>query len=215
MSETAAQPWWADVQHLRPRLEGRREHGSREHATARTGRFQRSRGETHDAPLTSPLAAAVAVAEVNDLPRLDDIDWHDFVAGHAELEEPTPPWLDEAGPKADPKPWLDATPPAAETPAVDPLAELDWQLSEGSRKDRRRTVEIRGQVGSAATAPVDPVAAASVAPRGRAARRPVEPGFQGRPDRVAMWAFVLGLLLMLVALISTPEADAAVRALAG
>jgi hypothetical protein len=203
MSETAAaQPWWADVQHLRPRLEGRREHRTREHSTARTGRFQRARGELHEVPLQGGLATAVAVAEAADLPRLDDIDWHDFVAGHEELA--TPPMPEE--------PALDATTALG----TDPLVGLDWEVSDReTRADKRRTVEIRGQVGAAATAPVDPAAAAAVAPRGRAARRPIQPGFQGRPDRVAMWAFILGVLLMIVALFSTPEADAAVRVLAG
>src|SRR3712207_3244908 len=102
MSETAAQPWWADVQHLRPRLEGRREHAAREHSAARTGRFQRARGEMHEVPLGSGLDAAVAVAEVHDLPRLDDIDWHDFIAGHAELQAPPEPVLPEpAAPRHD------------------------------------------------------------------------------------------------------------------
>jgi hypothetical protein len=39
--------------------------------------------------------------------------------------------------------------------------------------------------------------------------------FHARPDRVAMWAFLLGIILMLVAAFSAPEADAAVRLIAG
>ena len=34
-----------------------------------------------------------------------------------------------------------------------------------------------------------------------------------RPDRVALWAFLLGVILMIVAALSAPEADAAVRLL--
>jgi hypothetical protein len=233
MSDT--QPWWADVQHLRPR-----EHGgtyvrpSSDDAAPATGedrpiaesrpsgRFTRDGVER-----LAPLETAVAVAIAEELPRLDDIDWHDFVEGHADA------FAGEPAPVAPARRFERGERPstAPQSPLVDvrrdddPLAALDWDASpvmdprfDEFRRDPesgRRTVEIRGQVGDAATAPV-PLSAASTT---RGARpRPVRTAgdrFHAHPDRVALWAFLLGIVLMLVAAFSAPEADAAVRIIAG
>lgn len=63
----------------------------------------------------------------------------------------------------------------------------------------RRTVVIRGQVADRGRS------YASTAQRYRPARRPSE-RVGHRPDRVAMWAFGLGLLLILVAILSAAGA---------
>ena len=146
----------------------------------------------------------MAVAITDDLPRLDDIDWHDFVDAHADA--------DVAGDTA----AADEMLKPATTP-TDPLAALDWEITTSKRDPRtgRRTVEIKGQVGMAATATVDGTTSAT----SRGARRRPQPTaaerFHARPDRVALWAFLLGVVLMLVAALSAPEADAAVRLIAG
>jgi hypothetical protein len=75
----------------------------------------------------------------------------------------------------------------------------------------RRTIEIRGQVDR-----IHGFAFAEPAPLGRAGRRrPSRTAMRlaGRPDRVAMWAFLLGLLLIVIAALSNPgDAGAAVLA---
>ena len=204
MSDTAGQPWWADVQHLRPSEDGgnKRTRESADPAErGRTGRF--ARRET----VATGAATATAVA-TEAIPRLVDIDWQDFVAAHADAE----PRI------ADPRDRGRWTHDDAGTPGTDPLDALDfdptwpttWDEPRRDPRTGRRTVEIRGRVDRAATAPVDePVVVRSQARR----HMPRHAGdrFQGRPDRVAMWAFVLGGLLMIVAAFSSPEADAATR----
>ena len=95
--------------------------------------------------------------------------------------------------RPEPEVWLDETPTPAptETPKPKPAGQ-------------RRTIEIRGQVDRIhGVAPVTPQGPQRI--RGRRADERVGP----RPDRVAMWAVLLGLLLILVAVISSPGADAA------
>ena len=94
-----------------------------------------------------------------------------------------------ATPPARPEPelWLDA--PAPKKPAPPP---------------QRRTIEIRGQVDRVhGVAPISSPGPQRI--RGRRADERVGP----RPDKVAMWAVLLGLLLILVAAMSSPGADAA------
>lgn len=170
MSDTAEQPWWADVQHLRPRAAGASVPAPEPQAA---GRFART------SVMDSPLETAVAVAIAEDLPRLHDIEWHDFIDSHAELD-------DVVGGDV----WTESPEPA------------------------RPTVEIDGR-GDRAT-----IGAIDAEPEIRTTRRrsaPPAPGerFHAHPDRVALWAFLLGVVLMLVAALGAPEADAAVRVLAG
>lgn len=67
----------------------------------------------------------------------------------------------------------------------------------------RRTIEIRGQVDrvQGITAPADTGAATR---SGRRPSRSAAERFERRPDRVAMWAFLLGLLLIVIAAVSDP-----------
>jgi peptidoglycan hydrolase-like protein with peptidoglycan-binding domain len=70
----------------------------------------------------------------------------------------------------------------------------------------RRTVEIRGRL----DLPDDLVLTPSLAPRDR--DRAARLGSVGpRPDRIAMWAVVLGIFLLLVAALSSDSASAATR----
>jgi hypothetical protein len=90
--------------------------------------------------------------------------------------------------------WLDESPALA--PAKPPKA---------AQPAERRTIEIRGQADRVhGVAPVPSAGPQRI--RGRRADERVGP----RPDRIALWAVLLGLLLILVAVISSPGADAAV-----
>ena len=91
-------------------------------------------------------------------------------------------------PRPEPEVWLDDAPAA---PAPKP-------------KHERRTIEIRGQVDRVhGVAPTPSPGPQRI--RGRRADERVGP----RPDKIALWAVLLGLLLILVAAISSPGADAA------
>ncbi len=156
MSEGDARAWWADVEHLRERIERRREqeldHRDREH---RGHRSARSAGPV-------------------------------YAAASAPARRPAPePYEDDAT---------------------------------GFRP--RRTVRIRGQAIPTVTAPrlhpvdvdhavaprpdraADAAADAQPARPRRPRRRPAE-RLGPNPDRLALWAFVLGLTLVLAALLSS------------
>ncbi|HVF77756.1 MAG TPA: hypothetical protein VNA28_05620 [Solirubrobacteraceae bacterium] len=73
----------------------------------------------------------------------------------------------------------------------------------GTAIPARRTVEIRGR-----TVPAPAIPRSTEIERRRPARRPVE-RVGARPDRVAMWAMLMGIVLILVAV---GTADASVLA---
>lgn len=66
----------------------------------------------------------------------------------------------------------------------------------GTRMAERRTITIRGQVGP------PPRPYASAAARRRPPRRPSERIAGSRPDRAALWAVLMGLFLILVAVMT-------------
>ena len=114
--------------------------------------------------------------------------------------------------RREPEVWLDAAPavpePAERTPEA-PEREPEVWLDEPAPKPARRTIEIRGQVDRVhGVAPIGSPGPQRV--RGRMAHERVGP----RPDKIALWAVLLGLLLILVAAISSPGADAAALLLA-
>lgn len=171
MSQTAARPWWAEVQHLRPADP----HQSTEEPQPRPGRFDRS---------TSPRSR----------PRPEPELWLEPAVTPA----PEPLHAPEARPQPPARPAPDARPRSAAHPTHDP------RPHPATQPRQRRTIEIRGQVDRVAgVAPVSP--AGPQRHRGRRASERVGP----RPDRVALWAVLLGLLLILVAAVSSPDADAA------
>lgn len=203
MSDPAA-PWWADVQHLRPR----EDHVAETPAppapsSAPSRRFARGAAVQHD--------AAVATLE------------HEVADPWATTEDVVAPWAETLDQSYD-------TPAAAEeSPLWDPALEEafartpSWADEDDPRllpkgadriENGRRTIEIRGQVDRihGFTAPAETTVATRTGRR--PARRPSE-RFERRPDRVAMWAFLLGLLLICIAAFSKPgDADASVRAAA-
>jgi hypothetical protein len=176
--------WWDDVQHLREPLERKREKEAR-------------RGLRLDA-----RAAARAVAERH----ASDPVVHDPDNVHELDAIPRTRRFDRATPDADAAPrerrFERSAPerrgrfaraehgPTSGTEAPAPL----------SAPSRRRTVEITGRTVGAPALPrlveID---------RRRPARRPVE-RVGARPDRLALWAVVLGFFLIFVAVTSTSHA---------
>ena len=116
---------------------------------------------------------------------VDTFDWS------AEGEPPAPVAL------ADADRWTAA--PAERTAAGParrvPVAPAEWSPSRGV--DGRRTVTIRGQVADRYVSPHS-------SSRRRPERRYERSGF--RPDRAALWAFVLGVMLILAAVTSAHAA---------
>ena len=209
--------WWDDVQYLREPLERKREKEARRglrldaraaaravaerHATGpvaesepdfihgldsiheldampRTRRFQRSTPEADDAPRTGRFERSAPDADDEDAPRTRRFGRSASERrGRAARPEHATPL------------YADATPahaPEAPTPLRAP--------------SRRRTVEITGRTVGAPSLPrlvqID---------RRRPARRAAE-RVGARPDRLALWAVVLGFFLIFVAVTSTSHA---------
>jgi hypothetical protein len=225
MSDPGA-PWWADVQHLRPR-----EDRARERSYPRFERDDAPERESAVATLEHEVPERYALpTEEHDLPgRFATGDPHDLPGrfttaaprdqpGRFGAAEEDAAWLETLDTPADETPsrlWDTALEEAfARTPS---WAEEDDErlLPKGANRieNGRRTIEIRGQVDRIAgiTAPAE-TGAATRTGRRRPHRRPAE-RLAGRPDRVAMWAFLLGILLILIAALSNPgDAGAAVLA---
>jgi hypothetical protein len=178
MSQTAARPWWADVQHLRPA-----EQGGSDDRPPRAARFDRPTAPSRrpaDAAPTARTSSRAAAAE--DRPARRTSAAEDRPARRTSAAADAP----RRRPRREPELWLEP----AERPTTKP--------------GERRTIEIRGQVDKVAgVAPVP-----SAGPQRHRGRRPSE-RVGPRPDRIAMWAVLLGLLLILVAVVSSPSADAA------
>jgi hypothetical protein len=200
MSDPAA-PWWADVQHLRPRED-------RVSDATPPARFAREGGaRTGDvAAEREQHEAAVATLE-HELPAEPQVEWHEEDAA----------WLETLSMPQDPSPSRVWDPSLEEAFASTPSwAEEDDErlLPKGANRieNGRRTIEIRGQVDRVVgvTAPAE-TGVATRSGRRRPARRPAE-RLAGRPDRVAMWAFLLGILLILIAALTGPG-DASAAAL--
>ena len=202
MSDPAA-PWWADVQHLRPREDHVAETPAPSSAPSR--RFARGAATQHDAAIATleheiadPWATEDVVA-----PWAETLDQSYDAPAPATAEE-SPLWdeaLEEAFART--PSWADEDDPRLLPKGADRI------------ENGRRTIEIRGQVDRihGFTAPAE----TQVATRGGGRRRSTRPSerFERRPDRVAMWAFLLGLLLICIAAFSKPgDADASVRAAA-
>lgn len=179
MSQAEARAWWADVEHLREAAE------RRQAADAARRRGDERAGRRHDpAEARARARAAARVQEAGD-GRVDDLSARRAVA----LEDRTPR-------ARRPAPiWL------AEEAFGDPVAAARARASAP-----RRTVEIRGNLVTSA-----PTRALTEAPPSRRPpQRHDHPSVSlaaviaQRPDRVAFWAFALGLALVLAA-VATPH----------
>jgi hypothetical protein len=245
MSDPAA-PWWTEVQHLRPREDAPSDTHPAPRTPSRRFRRAEQQPDAAIATLEHEVADVLAGVDTGWADRGRDHAPWDEPAGRedaAAWDEPAgreaaAVWDEPAG-RGDVPVWDEAAdtwdePAAAspETPVWDDSLEEAiarapswtddeaWLLPKGADRieNGRRTIEIRGQVGRVhgfdRTADAAPAGRGATGAR-RPARRPSE-RFERRPDRVAMWAFLLGVLLILIAMFSKPgDADAAVHAAAG
>jgi peptidoglycan hydrolase-like protein with peptidoglycan-binding domain len=237
MNDPAARPWWADVQHLRPDADREREQRSRETRDAALGDVRAQADASPQRPRGRFARAAEALGTVATLDRTApptegsrDVPATTGWGRDSPDLSPAAPgapatdawWLDE-----DPAPRRELrlvveepvdTPPAS--PRRDRVSTEDWlALTEPFEERRdpdtgRKVVEIRGEAdgtrGVAAPDPAPTARAAATSPRARRERTRATAidRMYGRPDRIAMWAFVLGMVLILVALLGTPQASA-------
>jgi hypothetical protein len=199
MPHSEARAWWADVQDVRESIERRR-----------AGLADSS------APLEAPGERRFARRAAESLPPLDDLDWTSDSGSHAggRFDRPgTSSRGDHSRPRArrtgaerrggegasDRREverdtgHLSAVPSAASAIAPAATAAL-------SPPPARRTVQITGRTVSAPTLP-----RLVEVERRRPARRPTE-RVGPRPDRIALWAVLLGFFLILVAATSSNAA---------
>ncbi|MFL5846444.1 MAG: hypothetical protein ACJ762_17300 [Solirubrobacteraceae bacterium] len=183
MSQAQARSWWADVEHLRDAAERRQAADAERRSADKRAADRRARAGDSETTRARTRATSRVLESSNGA--VDELSARRAVV------------LDERAPRPRrPVPiWL------ADDAFSDPVAEARARAAAP-----RRTIEIRGQVAM-------PAPNATPAPRvqGRAdqqvARRTRQsPGliasFAARPDRLAFWAFAMGLMLALVAAMS-------------
>jgi len=188
MAHSEARAWWADVQHLRDDYE-------------RTDEARRRADEADLASRRATRERGHVDAEVSSIGTLARREQDEGLGPPRRSSEPA-----AFGPRRGGRPdgGLDprrghhvdlppaprvrqGTPPVGGTPPRGPR-------TKGDATPGRVTVEIRGR-----TVPAPAVPRSVEVERRRPQRRAVE-RVGARPDRVAMWALMMGLLLILVAL---------------
>jgi hypothetical protein len=179
MSQAQARTWWADVEHLREAAERRQAADAERRDAERRSAERRARAGDPDA-----RARARAAERVRD-------------ASHGAVDELSARRavvLDERAPRARrPVPiWL------ADDAFADPVASARARAAAP-----RRTVEIRGQVALPPQPRLreDVHASTEVTPY-RRRETGIAASFAARPDRLAFWAFAMGLMLAVVAAMS-------------
>jgi hypothetical protein len=184
MSQAEARSWWADVEHLREAAERRQAAEAERRVAEQRSAERRARAADHETA-RARSRAATRLREASD-GAVDELSARRAVV------------LDERAPRARrPAPiWL-----ADDAFAEDPVA-----TARARAAAPRRTIEIRGQVAMPEPRRMQAEAHAQ-APQTAVARRPRQsPGlvasFAARPDRLAFWAFAMGLMLALVAAMS-------------
>jgi hypothetical protein len=193
--------WWDDVQYLREPLERKREKEARRGLRLDARAAARAVAERH-------AAGPVADAELDSIEALDAMPRTRRFERAAPETDPAPRSrrFERAAPETDPAPRsrrFERAPERrgrlarAEHGAVARPADPPVPLPVPSR---RRTIEITGRTVGAPALPrlvqID---------RRRPARRPAE-RVGARPDRLALWAVVLGFFLIFVAVTSTSHA---------
>jgi len=207
MPHSEAQAWWADVQHVRESIERRRAGGAESSAPL----------DARDSP--APLDVAEERRFTRDasdsLPLMDDLDWaassparsrgrFDHTgAGDGRSRRGTSPARYDAGEPLD----FDAERAALEDPparrsrrAANADGAAATAIAPLAAPPARRTVQITGRTVAAPSLP-----RLVEVERRRPARRPAE-RVGPRPDRVALWAVLLGFFLILVAATSSHAA---------
>jgi hypothetical protein len=174
MSHAEARAWWADVEHLREAAERRQAAETRRRAEAAPRRARR------EEPVEGARARARAVARVRE-EGVDELTARRAVAADERAprpRRPVPIWL------ADDEDAVASARARASAP--------------------RRTVEIRGQLVPTLQArpPLGLPGDRELARRRAGDGIALGALLAGRPDRVAFWAFALGLALVLAAVLT-------------
>jgi hypothetical protein len=196
MSQTGTSAWWADVQYLRDaaeRTDEARRRADRAELAARRANRDRRRVEAETAPAPAPQRRRLDP----DLPpprRRDHVD--------ADAAAAPRRYADAA---AAPRRYADtaAAPRRAGDMAAAPRRS---GYGDAVALPDRRTVEIRGR-----TVPAPAVPRTIQLDRRRPPRRAAE-RVGPRPDRLALWALLMGLVLILVAVSTAHAATLAVVA---
>jgi hypothetical protein len=179
MSQAEARSWWADVEHLREAAE-RRQAADAERR-AREQRAAERRARVAEAETARARSRAVSRVREASHGAVDELSARRAVV------------LDERAPRARrPAPiWL------ADDAFADPVA-----TARARAAAPRRTIEIHGQVAMPAAA-APPAREPERLPAIRRQRSTgLAASFSARPDRIAFWAFAMGLMLALVAAMS-------------
>ena len=208
MPHSEAQAWWADVQHVRESIERRRAGGAESSAPL---------DASDSPPAGRPRGAPVHARAADSLPLLDDLDWspslparsrgrfdHSRTAARRARSRRRSRPVDRADEPLD----FDAERAALEDPPRPPVAACRRTTDSARRRPpprsrpppARRTVQITGRTVSAPSLP-----RLVEVERRRPARRPAE-RVGPRPDRIALWAVLLGFFLILVAATSSNAA---------
>jgi hypothetical protein len=222
MAQSQARAWWADVQHLRDGYErtdeARRRADEADLAARRAMRERRvveaevssvrsaprrSPGPPVPRRVSGPEAAPRRVSEAEAAPRRgsgpEAAPHRVSEAEAAPRRGSEPDTRQRFGSRPDPVPRLAFEPDLAPRRGDHTDSRTTGELSavprvKGSATPGRRTVEIRGR-----TVPAPMVPRMVEVDRRRPPRRAID-RVGGRPDRVAMWALLMGLLLILVAI---------------
>ncbi|UUY01828.1 hypothetical protein LRS13_13960 [Svornostia abyssi] len=179
------------MEHLREGYERRREGG--EDSVRRFERIrERSDGRFARGQDLAPAPAVAERAPVADLAPVDDL-----LAGW-DADRPAGPIVREIVIERDDAPRRPRREVAtAFSTDRDPSAPRDVEVAE--LRGGRRTVEIRGRTVASPAPMPDRDAVAAPAVRRRESGGAVEV-FGQRPDRIALWALLLGIVLILVAM---------------
>jgi hypothetical protein len=197
MPHTEARPWWADVQHVREAIERRR--GATDHAGGDVTAVRENTGPLSDAPVGDDAAAGSRRRWEHAEPRWEQVEsraeW--FAPPRSEPEEPR--WEGVAEPLTDHRHVALTDHRHAADPRGDRGPAPATHTAPGAASVRR-TVRITGRPDDRGRAwrPME-------IERRRPARRPAE-RIGHRPDRIAMWAVLLGFFLILVAAASSHAA---------
>jgi hypothetical protein len=196
MSQTGTRAWWADVQYLRDaaeRTDEARRRADRAELAARRANRDRRRVEAETAPAQAQAPQRRRLEP--DLPpprRRDHVDADAAAAPRRDMAAAPRRYADAA---AAPRRYADAAAVPRRSGYGDAVALPD-----------RRTVEIRGR-----TVPAPAVPRTIQLDRRRPPRRAAE-RVGPRPDRLALWALLMGLVLILVAVSTAHAATLAVVA---
>jgi hypothetical protein len=229
MPQPETRAWWSDVQHVRDSIERKREKEARRGLRLDARSAARAVADRDERTVIEDADRAVDEVSLDDALLGDDLAWVTRPRRRFERSDPesrgrfarpardhgeprrddAARWRDDSEPRQEERGGVaGASPPSADrvrAPEAAPHAADRVRAAEAAphaleAPSRRRTVEITGRTVGAPSLPrlveID---------RRRPARRPVE-RVGPRPDRLALWAVILGFFLILVAVTSTSHA---------